>query len=342
MLSYSDTQIQAAYNHSLKIVQGHYENFPVASLLLPKKLREPIAVIYAFARSADDFADEGDINEQQRLAKLSHYENFPVASLLLPKKLREPIAVIYAFARSADDFADEGDFNEQQRLAKLSHYEKLLDNPEHNTSSDPIFIALHDVINKHRLPIQLFRDLLSAFKQDVTKRRYENTALVMDYCTRSANPVGRLLLHLIEKNSDENNRCSDQICSSLQLINFLQDIHQDYIENNRIYLPMDEMQKYGVSESDISQQLSSPEMRALIAHQIQRARQMMLDGSALGTRIKGRFGLQLRMMINGGLQICKLLENNRENVYARPRLRAWDWISIASHSLLKQTIEPQK
>ena len=290
MLSYSETQIQAAYKHCLKIVRGHYENFPVASFLLPRKLRQPITVIYAFARTADDFADEGEPDEQQRLEKLTHFEN-------------------------------------------------LLGNIESNSSGDLIFVALKDVIDKHRLPLQLFRDLLSAFKQDVTKHRYENFAQVLDYCTRSANPVGRLLLHLLKENSDDNLRYSDQICSSLQLINFLQDIHQDYSENNRIYLPMDEMQKYGVTETTISEQLSTPEIRALITHQIQRARQMMLEGSILGTRIPGRFGLQLRMMINGGLQICKLLEYNRENIYARPRLETRDWITIAGYSLSRQTIK---
>lgn len=290
MLAYSAPQIQAAYDHCLKIVRGHYENFPVASFLLPKTLRQPIAVIYAFARTADDFADEGN-------------------------------------------------FDEHQRLQKLNQYEDLLDNINHVYNDDLIFVALENVINKHRLPIQLFKDLLSAFKQDVTKHRYENFEQVLDYCTRSANPVGRLLLHLLKENSEENLRCSDQICSSLQLINFLQDISQDYQENDRIYLPLDEMQEYGVTETDISQQLSSEEMRALIAHQIRRAKQMMIDGAILGTRINGRFGLQLRMMINGGLQICKLLENTRENVYARPRLGASDWLAIAGYSLLGKTIQ---
>lgn len=290
MLAYSTPQIQHAYDHCLKIVRGHYENFPVASFLLPKNLRQPIAVIYAFARTADDFADEGDLNEQQRLQQLNHYET-------------------------------------------------LLDSINRTPNDDLIFIALEDVIKQHQLPIQLFKDLLSAFKQDVTKHRYDNFEQVLDYCARSANPVGRLLLHLLKEDSDENLRYSDQICSSLQLINFLQDIYQDYQENDRIYLPLDEMQQYGVTDTTISQQLSNNEMRALITHQLQRARQMMLDGSVLGVRIKGRFGLQLRTMINGGLQICKLLENNRENVYARPRLATVDWISIARHSILRRFIQ---
>ena len=290
MVSHSDSQIQTAYDYCLNIVRGHYENFPVASFLLPKSIRQPIAVIYAFARSADDFADEGNISEKQRLEKLNQYEN-------------------------------------------------LLDNISYPDNDNLIFVALDDVITKHQLPVQLFRDLLSAFKQDVTKHRYENFEDVLDYCKRSANPVGRLLLFLLKENSEENLRQSDLICSSLQLINFLQDITQDYEENNRIYLPKDEMQHFGVTEAIISEQITNTEMRALIAHQLQRARKMMVEGSDLGARINGRFGLQLRMMINGGLQICKLLENNRENVYARPRLNTLDWFNIARYSLARKIIQ---
>ena len=290
MVYHSDRQIQAAYDHCLNIVRGHYENFPVASLLLPKKLRQPIAVIYAFARSADDFADEGELGPEQR-------------------------------------------------LEKLNHYDQLLDNINQADDEEPIFIALNDVINRHDLPVQLFRDLLSAFKQDVSKNRYANFAEVLDYCSRSANPVGRLLLYLIKENSENNLEYSDLICSSLQLINFLQDIEQDYHENNRIYLPQDEMHHYGITEQTIAQGISSTEMCALISYQLKRAKKMMLDGAILGTRIKGRFGLQLRMMINGGLQICKLLEENRDIVYSRPRLKTRDWFDIVRYSLMSKTVQ---
>ena len=290
MLSHSDTQIQAAYQHCQRIVQGHYENFPVASILLPKDLRQPIAVIYAFARTADDFADEGNQSEDQRINQLEHYEH-------------------------------------------------LVDNINQTTEDNPIFIALLDVINKHQLPVQLFKDLLSAFKQDVTKKRYANFEEVLDYCSRSANPVGRLLLHLTGEDSDDNLRRSDLICSSLQLINFLQDIDQDYLENNRIYLPQDEMAKHEVTETTISNHTNDKHMHALVADQVNRAKQMMLEGSILGSRINGKFGLQLRMMINGGLQILHLLEKNKGNVYARPRLRKSDWFKVVRYALFRQYIQ---
>lgn len=268
----------------------------------------------------------------------SHYENFPVASLLLPRNLRRPIAVIYAFARSADDFADEGQFTQQQRLEKLNHYSALLESLGDTQQTDPIFIALRDVINKHQLPIQLFHDLLTAFKQDVTKQRYQSFDEVLAYCQHSANPVGRLLLHLIGQATPVNLQQSDAVCSSLQLINFLQDIFQDYDENDRIYLPQDEMQQYGVGEEMIKQQQSSDAMRTLLNHQLQRAKSMMISGSPLGNHIPGRFGLQLRMMVNGGLQIIKLLENQRENVFSRPRLNRKDWIKIALFAIMKKPV----
>jgi squalene synthase HpnC len=268
----------------------------------------------------------------------SHYENFPVASLLLPRSLRHPIAVIYAFARTADDFADEGQFTEQQRLDKLNHYSALLKSLDDTQPTDPIFLALQDVINKHQLPIQLFHDLLTAFKQDVTKKRYANFHEVLDYCQHSANPVGRLLLHLIHQATPEHLQQSDAICSALQLINFLQDISQDYNENDRIYLPQDEMQKYDVSVDMIKQQQSTDAMRTLVGQQVQRAKSMMLSGAPLGNDVPGRFGLQLRMMINGGLQIIKLLENQQEDVFSRPRLRRKDWIKIALYAIIKKSI----
>lgn len=268
----------------------------------------------------------------------SHYENFPVASLLLPRTLRQPIAVIYAFARSADDFADEGQLSEQQRLEKLNAYSQQLEALGKTQATDPIFIALNDVINRHQLPLPLFNDLLTAFKQDVTKKRYANFTEVLNYCQHSANPVGRLLLHLIHQATPENLQRSDAICSALQLINFLQDIHQDYDENNRIYFPQDEMLQWGVNETMIKQQQSDDAMRSLVNQQLQRAKTMMLSGAPLGNRIPGRFGLQLRMMINGGLQVLKLLENQQQNVFSRPRLNTRDWFTIVFNSLIKKTI----
>ncbi|MGH8694795.1 MAG: squalene/phytoene synthase family protein, partial [Burkholderiales bacterium] len=164
---------------------------------------------------------------------VNHYENFPVASVLLPERLRRPVELIYSFARQADDFADEGDLPPEQRLHNLAEFSSELDRIERGEAPRlPLFADLVPVITAHSLPVGLFRDLISAFSQDVTKNRYADFGEVMDYCRRSANPVGRLLLHLYQAAEARNLTCSDAICSSLQLINFLQDIEIDF-RNNR-------------------------------------------------------------------------------------------------------------
>lgn len=257
----------------------------------------------------------------------SHYENFPVASWLLPANLRRPISVIYAFARTADDFADEGKRSEFERLTLLDSYRSELDKMALGQSSNnPIFIALGDVVTKHKLPPQLFFDLLSAFSQDVTQRRYANFAELLDYCRRSANPVGRLLLHLSNNDSEKNLQHSDDICSALQLINFYQDMAQDFDENDRIYIPEDELQHFGVDESFFAHRSSEAEMRKLFQFQVARAKTMMLRGRPLGGHLKGRFGLEIRFIIEGGLAVIRRLEDCAEQPFTRPRLRRRDWL----------------
>mgnify|MGYP000917401055 FL=1 len=177
---------------------------------------------------------------------VDHYENFPVASVLLPKRLRRPIEAIYRFARSADDIADEGDALPAERLAGLAAYNIQLDAIERGEPvAGPVFAPLAAAIADWRLPIQLFRDLLDAFSQDVTKERYADYTELLDYCRRSANPVGRLLLHLVDRASPENLIRSDAICSALQLANFWQDIAVDW-KKNRVYLPQEDLIRFGV------------------------------------------------------------------------------------------------
>jgi len=259
----------------------------------------------------------------------SHYENFPVASRLLPKHLRQPISVIYAFARRADDFADEGDLSNDERIAALTDFGDKLDLIEQNKDvDDATFIALADVIKQHQLPISLFHDLLTAFKMDVTKARYANFGEVMEYCRYSANPVGRLLLHLNKETSPQSLGYSDAICSALQLTNFLQDISQDLEESDRIYIPQDEMEKFGVSEDDIRNKITSPASRKLIEFQIRRTLKLMQSGAPLGKVLKGRMGLELRMTIMGGSRILYKLNQQYDDVFSRPRLSKWDigWV----------------
>ena len=259
----------------------------------------------------------------------THYENFPVASRLLPKHLRQPIAVIYAFARRADDFADEGALSNEERLAALNDFSDKLNLIEQNKAvNDTTFIALADVIKQHQLPISLFHDLLTAFKMDVTKTRYANFGEVMEYCRYSANPVGRLLLHLNKETSPKSLGYSDAICSALQLTNFLQDISQDIEESDRIYLPQDEMQQFGVTEDDIRNKLTNPATRRLIEFQIRRTVKLMQAGAPLGKVLKGRMGLELRMTIMGGSRILYRLNQQHDNVFSRPRLNKWDIVWV--------------
>jgi phytoene synthase len=252
---------------------------------------------------------------------LGHYENFPVASLLLPAPLREPVEIIYRFARSADDFADEGDDPPEVRLRKLNDYRAQLAAP-----SSGLFSGLQKIIREHELPVQLFADLLDAFSQDVTKKRYANFSEVLDYCRRSANPVGRLLLHLFKRTNDSNCRASDAICSALQLINFWQDVDMDYTKDRRVYLPQDDMARFGVTEKHLREKISDSAWQALMAFEVQRTRKMMLDGAPLGHALPGRVGLEIRATIQGGLRILEKIERAGYDVFRRrPKLHAFDW-----------------
>lgn len=268
----------------------------------------------------------------------SHYENFPVASRLLPRRLREPIAVIYAFARTADDYADEGQHSPAERLALLDHYRSQLDATLNGAiMTDPVFIALRDVITRHALPSHLFYDLLKAFRSDVTTLRYANFEELLSYCQHSANPVGRLLLHLYGAATPENLQRSDAVCTALQLINFYQDLAQDIDENNRIYIPLDELTRFSVNEDDFRAHRDSAPLRGLLDYQINRARTMMLGGAPLGNELRGRIGFELRLIIHGGLRVLDRLQQRRDTVFARPRLTRADWLAIFWKAVVKRS-----
>lgn len=265
-------------------------------------------------------------NHCQRLAR-RHYENFPVASFALPKALRRPVAVIYAFARAADDFADEGDLTADERLQRLDDYRsKLTACARGAPATDPVFVALGDVLLRHALPVQLFHDLLTAFTMDVTTTRYATFDDVLHYCRHSANPVGRLLLHLYGHDSEINLRQSDAVCTALQLINFWQDLGQDYDENNRIYVPLEDIERFGVNEEQFAKKITGRALRNLMDFQIQRARELMESGAPLGRRLPGRLGFELRLTIETALSILAALQRNSHDAFARPRLTKRDWL----------------
>jgi len=265
---------------------------------------------------------------------VDHYENFPVASILLPKRLRRPVEAIYRFARGADDIADEGDASDAQRLQALDEYRTELDRIERGERPRlPGFDELATVITEWRLPIQLLRDLLDAFAQDVVKKRYADFAELLDYCRRSANPVGRLLLHLVDRADDDNLRHSDNICSALQLINFWQDIAVDW-DKDRVYLPQSDLARFSIDETQIAEGRFSPEWAALIEFQVERAQRMMLDGVPLVHQLPGRMGWEIRLTVQGGLRVLEQIRGVRGDVFRhRPVLRATDWLLMASRAL---------
>ncbi|MCG6876111.1 MAG: squalene synthase HpnC [Betaproteobacteria bacterium] len=257
---------------------------------------------------------------------VGHYENFPVASVLLPARLRQPVKLIYGFARSADDFADEGDAPPVERLAALEHYRDELRRIRTERGPEtPLFRSLSATIAEFRLPLDPFFALLDAFSQDVVKGRYADFAEVLHYCERSANPVGALLLHLFEASTPENLRRSDAICTGLQLANFWQDVELDY-RKGRIYLPQDEMARFGVGEHDIAAREAGPAWQNLLAYQIDRTRAMLESGAPLARTLPGRIGLELRMIVQGGLRILEKLDTARWDMFRhRPVLRPADW-----------------
>lgn len=264
---------------------------------------------------------------------VDHYENFPVASLLVPARMRQPIEVIYRFARSADDIADEGDATPAQRLADLAAYQAELDRIAAGaTPQTPLFVELARVIAAHALPIQLFRDLLDAFAQDVVKKRYADYPELIDYCRRSANPVGRLVLHLFGRTEREHLEQSDCICSALQLINFWQDIAVDW-QKDRVYLPQTDFPHFRVSEADIAQQRCSADWAALMDFQIDRAQALMLRGAPLVHALPGRLGWEIRLTVQGGLRILERIRQVRGDVFRhRPTLKKADWLVLLARS----------
>ena len=268
---------------------------------------------------------------------IDHYENFPVASFLCPRHLRAPIIAIYQFARAADDIADEGSATADERLSDLAAFRAELmacsQGLPLGNRWPAIFIPLGQTIAKFNLPVPLLADLLDAFEQDVAKSRdgagYETQAELLDYCRRSANPVGRLVLHLYGVADDPSLRQSDQICTALQLINFWQDLSTD-IPRGRFYLTQADCQAHGVAPSDLLARRQTPNATALIADQVRIARTTMREGEPLAKRVPGRAGWELRAVVQSGLRILDKIEAmGFATLNTRPKLTAWDAPLIA-------------
>jgi squalene synthase HpnC len=259
---------------------------------------------------------------------VEHYENFPVASWFCPPSLRAPIVAIYGFARTADDLADEGDAPAAQRLADLSAYRADLVSIENGRSPSQrwahVFVPLSGEIGRAKLPVHLLHDLLSAFEQDVVKTRYTDRDELLDYCRRSANPVGRLLLHLYGVNESAALAQSDAICTALQLINFWQDLSIDTVRG-RLYLPQVDIDAHGVSQQHLLEREDSVAARELVADVTDWARALMMQGAPLVHRVPGRGGWELRLVVQGGLRIIDKIERlGHATLRQRPRIGKMD------------------
>jgi squalene synthase HpnC len=268
---------------------------------------------------------------------VGHYENFPVASKLVPARYRAAIVAIYRFARATDDIVDEGDASAATRLASLDEYRQALDAIEQGET--PSLLAdLANVIRCHALPVAPFRDLLSAFAQDVTVQRYATFADVVDYCRRSADPIGRLLLALYHVDAPADLFASDAICTALQLTNFWQDVASDY-RRGRVYIPQEDLIRFGVREAQIAEGRADEKWRALAAFQTSRTRAMLHAGRPLTRSLPLRLGLELKAIIAGGLRVLDRIDAARGDVFnAPPRLRTRDWIAVAYRTIVPRRI----
>ncbi|HVO32743.1 MAG TPA: squalene synthase HpnC [Elusimicrobiota bacterium] len=264
----------------------------------------------------------------------SHYENFPVGSWLMPAKLQPAVHSLYAFMRTADDFADEnrsaGD--ETERLRYLSSWRQMLTECERGRAQHPIFIALQRTVAQYQLPVSWLRDLLHAFEMDATVRRYSTNDDLLEYCRYSANPVGRLILTLSGYRDERLYELSDAICTGLQLANHWQDVAVD-LQKDRIYLPQEDMKRFGVADESLRTQRADDAYRRLLAFEVSRAREFFRKGQSLPEQVSGRLRWELRLTWHGGVRILdKIQALDFDTLTRRPVVGAWDWIGLAARS----------
>ena len=272
-------------------------------------------------------------NEAYNLAKI-HYENFPVVSFFIPAKIRNDVAIIYWFARTADDYADEGNLEASEKLKKLTAFEErfnclLSDKPNNNLEA-----ALKSTIITKKLSHHNFYNLLKAFKQDVIKNRYSTFSEVLDYCSCSANPVGKILLELINIRDEQAFYFSDKICTALQLTNFIQDTDIDF-DKGRIYYPKDEMAKFGVTETEFEMKENNLNLKSLIEFSVNRIQSLFDEGKGLLEFFSGRFKYEIEWTIRGGEEILNKIRGADFDVFRRrPVLSKTDHLKILFKSFL--------
>ena len=270
----------------------------------------------------------------------NHYENFPTASKLLRSDLRPAVAAIYAFARHADDLADEGDATAETRIKQLDAWETLLERCEFDESIDhPVFMALGDAVRKRQLPIEELHNLLIAFRMDVTIHAYSSFDELRFYCKHSANPVGRLMLALHGVDNSEAIRCSDNICTALQLINFWQDLSID-LPKGRCYLPQTWLQESGLNSQDMLDGNISPEkLQTVLKHALQITSELLEDGVPLLPMLPFRLRLQIVATIHGARLMLGKIEKVTQPMEERATLSSGEWKTLLL-PVLKDTLFP--
>jgi len=277
------------------------------------------------AEEAFDYCD--------RLAA-AHYENFPVGSRLIPRKLRPHVHSIYAFARIADDFADEPRYLDKMRFALLENWEGQLLQSVWRKPQHPVFIALKETMERFDLPVTLFQDLLAAFKMDVTVKRYPRFDDLLAYCRYSANPVGRLVLLLFGYRDPDFHLLSDFVCTALQLTNFWQDVAVDY-QKDRIYLPLDDMARFGYTEQDLKDHRHNEAFRNLMRHEVARTRELFERGRFVCDRVGRDLRFELHLVWNGGMAALNRIEKVDYNVFThRSSLGFTDKISMVAKAAI--------
>ncbi|MCY4027387.1 MAG: squalene synthase HpnC [Acidobacteria bacterium] len=297
-----EPRLREAYSTCLRLARSHYENFPVASRLLPSSLRPHVAAVYAFARIADDFADEGDCPAATRLHRLARWG----------ERLRR--AAGGAPSAGADRTPDE----------------RGTEHPD----ADDIFLAVGHTLAAFDLPVAWFDDLLSAFRQDVTVRRYATWADLLDYCRRSANPVGRIVLRLSGYRDPALDRRSDAVCSALQVTNFLQDLGRDW-RAGRLYVPADVQAACGTDLDDLRRERLTPAWRRAVACCAERTRELFREGRPVCDGVRGRLRLELRLTWLGGMRILERVAGAGYDPFAsRPVLGPRDVLPLVWRALV--------
>ncbi len=268
----------------------------------------------------------------ERLTR-DHYENFPVASLLVPREKRPFVCAIYSFARIADDYADEPGLTPAERIDSLTEWEEQLVDVYRGHTHHPVFIALRETIDRFEIPVELFQNLLCAFRSDVTTHRYGTFDELLGYCENSANPIGRLMLLLFNYRGEATMELSDSICTALQLTNFWQDVSVD-LKKDRVYIPLEDIREFGYSEEELLQRNAQPAFKDLMCYQVDRTREMFIEGKPLLTEVGSDLRMELRLTWKGGMRILRKIEEADYNVLARrPAISAFDKISLLLQGL---------